>query len=74
MGQTKVTIEFTGRIEIPAQGWGDETKLEQIKKQARDEINHWQIMVKKGSTDPVPVTFIKMKVTEVILPLNEQEE
>lgn len=66
---TKVTVEFSGRIEIPAQGWSDETKLNQVKKQAQDEINSWVIMVKKGSTPPVPVNFVKMNVTEVILPI-----
>ena len=67
----KVTVEFSGRIEIPTQGWGDETKLDQIKKQAQDEVSHWQIMVKKGSLDPVPVNFIRMEVTEVILSIKD---
>lgn len=67
----KVTVEFSGRIEISTQGWSDETKLNQIKKQAQDEVNHWQIMVKKGTLEPVPVNFIHMKVTEVILPIKE---
>lgn len=67
----KVTVEFSGRIEIAAQGWSDETKLQQIKKQALDQVHHWQIMIKKGTADPVPVPFIKMEVTEVILPIKE---
>lgn len=63
----KVTVEFSGRVEINTQGWSDETKLDQIKKQAKDEILHWTILVQKGVSEPVPVPFIKAKVTEVIL-------
>lgn len=66
----KVTVEFSGKIELDnIQGWSSETKLEQVMKQARDEVSHWQIMIKKGSQEPVPVNFIKMSVTEVTLPL-----
>lgn len=65
-----VKVEFSGAIEIDAQGWGDDCKLDQIKKQAVREIDHWQIMVKKGTADPVPVSFVKMKVTHVVIPLD----
>lgn len=63
----KVTVELSGRIEIDTQGWNDTCKLDQIKKQAQDAVSHWTFMVKKGTAEPVPVTFIKAKVTEVIL-------
>lgn len=63
----KVTVEFTGRVEISTQGWSDETKLDQIKKQAKDAIKHWTFMVKKGGTEPVAVNFVKAEVTEVII-------
>lgn len=64
-----VKVEFSGTIEINTQGWGDDCKLDQIKKQAVREIDHWQIMVRKGVADPVPVNFVKMKVTHVTIPL-----
>ncbi len=64
---TKVRIEFTGDIEIDAQGWGNDCKLDQVKTQAAREIDHWQFMVKKGTLEPIPVNFIKAKVTHVIL-------
>lgn len=68
----KVTVEFSGKIELDnVQGWGDDTKLEQVKKQAADEVAHWQIYVRKGAEDPVPVNFIKMKVTEVTIPIKK---
>ena len=67
MSKAKVTIEFKGIIEINAQEWSDDCKLSQIKQQAKDEVKHWTIMVKKGSKDPVPVNYIKAEVTEVIL-------
>jgi hypothetical protein len=65
----KVTIEFTGRIELDTQGWEEGCTVAQVKKQARDEINNWQIMLKKGTLDPKPVNFIRAKVIEVILPI-----
>lgn len=72
MGVAKVTIEFTGRIEIETQGWSNDCKLDQIKKQAQGAVNHWTLMVKKGSQEPTPINYIKMKVTEVTLPIDEE--
>lgn len=67
----KVTVEFSGKIELNAQGWDGDTKLDQILKQAADEVSHWQFYVAKGAQDPIPVNFIKTKVTEVTLPIKE---
>lgn len=70
MSTAKVTIEFSGKVEIPTQGWSDETKLNQIKKQAADEVNHWRLFVKKGAGDYIPMdNVISFKVTEVTLPI-----
>ena len=66
----RVVVEFSGQIEINTQGWSGEAKLQQIKKQAQDEVSHWQFMVKKGALEPEPIGFIKAKVTHVILPID----
>ncbi len=68
----KVTVEFSGKIELnDVQGWSDNTTVGQVFKQAKDEVKHWQILVKKGGADPIPVTYIKMTVTEVTLPIKD---
>ena len=69
MTQAKVTIEFTGRMEIPVQGWNDETNLKQVKKQAAEETSNWRIYVRAGQGEYIPMDqIISFRVTEVIVP------
>lgn len=66
----KITVEISGLFEVDIQGWTDDAKLDQVKKQAKDSIKHWKFMVKHGLAEPIPLNAINVKVKDVIIPLD----
>lgn len=65
---SKITVEISGRVEFNTQGWGDGCTLEQIKKQAKDEIRSWKILLDKGGLqNATPLQGMKIEVTEVVI-------
>lgn len=63
----RAVITVTGTFEIPIQGWTDDAKLDQVKRQAREETSNWKILLQEGLQDPKPLPKVKSEVTHVII-------
>lgn len=67
--ETSVRVECSFSMEVHTQGWGPTCKWDQVQKQALNEVDHWQLMLKEGATEPKLVPGARVKVTHIITKL-----
>lgn len=68
--KTTLTVQISATIEISTGPWTNDTKWDQVRKQASEAASHWTIMVKEGPLDPKPIRA-RVEVTAITLHTNE---